>query len=157
MCDSLMRRRTLSCAKISTPSFAIAVPVRVDDGADGLVREGLDRGLDLGRQRGVLIVDHHHAISPGDHAEIAAPASQHPDPFSELLVCHLDLVEVLRQHRGGRAQDDRQRDQRERAARTRAAGGVGSPGQIRTHLAPSSCATQASTCCLSTGSATAPF
>src|SRR5215813_3512292 len=73
----------------------VAVPVGVDDEAHRLVGELRDRGVDLGGERGVLIVDHEHAVLARGNADVPALPEQHVDALRELRGGDLDLREIL--------------------------------------------------------------
>ena len=101
-CSVDIRFRTLSCATISAPGLGealvaarvVAVPVRVEDELHRLRRDRGDRGLDLRRERRVLVVDQEHGVGADREPQVAAGAGQHVDAVRDRLGPDLDLAEV---------------------------------------------------------------
>jgi len=73
----------------------IEVPVRVQHELDRFGAELSDRGLDLGRERGELVIDHEHGVLADRNAEVPAGAGHHIYRVRELLGLDLDLGKVL--------------------------------------------------------------
>ena len=72
--------------EVSVPAGMVAVIVGVDDEAYRLVGDALQRGLDLFRQRGVLVVDDDDAVLADRGADVAGigrlPACRRFRPLS---------------------------------------------------------------------------
>ena len=90
-------------AEILVSAGMVAMPMSVDDEADGIAVERRDRGGDLVGQRRELIVDDDVAVFAIGQADIAACAEQDGDAGRETLDLDLDLVEIL--CRGGRGEE----------------------------------------------------
>ena len=86
--------------EVRVPAGVVAVIVRVDDEAHRLVGDALQRGLNLVRQRRVLVVDDHDAVLADGRADVAARALQHVDVAGDLGDLDLHFAEVLVLSRG---------------------------------------------------------
>ena len=74
----------------------VEVPVSVDDEAHRPVAQLAQRSPDLALELGELGVDEQHSIRPGEHPDVASPATDHRNVIGELDGGQLDRVEVLR-------------------------------------------------------------
>jgi hypothetical protein len=91
-------------AQCLVPAGVVAMPVRVDDEADGIGIDRFHRRFDLGHQRRELVVDEDVAVRAMRQADVSARAEQHRDARCHLLDLDLDLGIVLL--RGGRRGED---------------------------------------------------
>ena len=81
----------------------VAVIVGVDDEADRLVGNALERSLDLLGQGSVFVVDHDDAVVTHRRADVSARSLQHVDAAGNVGDLDLDLAEILalrKQHAG---------------------------------------------------------
>ena len=90
MCDD--RRLFL---EVFVSAGVIPVIVRVDDEADGLVGDALQRGLNLIGQWSVLIVDDHDTVLADGGADVSASALEHVDVSRDFRDFDLNLAEVF--------------------------------------------------------------
>jgi hypothetical protein len=79
----------------------VAVVVRVDDEPHRPLVDLADRRQQLVGQRLQLIVDDEHAVLPGRHGDVAAPALDHGDGVGQPGRDILDFL-ILREHAGCR-------------------------------------------------------
>jgi hypothetical protein len=73
----------------------IEVVVRIDDEAQRLVGEALERGADLVGERRELVVDDHDAVLADRCSDVAARTFQHVHAARDLRDLDLDLAEIL--------------------------------------------------------------
>ena len=84
------------------PADVIAVVVRIDEEAHGLLRDGGDRGLELVMHLRELAVHHDDAVVAGCNRRVAPEALEHVGAVAEIEGLHLDLRPVGSDRRAGR-------------------------------------------------------
>ena len=81
-------------AEVLVAARVVAVDVRVDEHADRLVGQRLDRGQQLLRQRRELIVDHQHAVIADQEPDVAALPFEVMDVAGHLVRFDLHRGEI---------------------------------------------------------------
>ena len=91
------------------PADVIAVIMRIDEEAHGLLRDGGDRGLELVVHLRELAVHHDDAVVAGGNRRVTAEAFKHIGAVAEIESLHLDLRPVGSDGRAGRLLAERGR------------------------------------------------